>query len=494
MTRQSSTAWGRAGRMATTRRTRPLTAAGRNGDRPRPLIAHTRTSASLEGRGRPAVSDDAVAAGRAVAASRYPLYLMFVISAMNTADQRLVSVLFPLLKEEFRLSDSALGVLSGAFVVLSALAAIPCGVAVDRWTRTKLMAWGVVAWSFAELWVGQARSFGVLFASRGSLGILDSTFQPASYSLVNDYYPVEDRGRVLGVLQVAPLVGLGSLVFAGAIAEVWGWRAVMYAFAFPGFFMAMAAIRLPEPERGAQDRQAHGAEELADDGERPMSAYARMKTRTAFRRLLAVPTVWTTLLGTSVSFMFISGIGIWLPTFMVRYHDMSLTAAAGTLTVVAILGGGVGTYLGGRVADAYRRKGWRTSRVHVAAIAMVASAVLFIPAGVLDITALAIVALTLGVVLAAAPVAPLLAARADVCHPDLRGRLAALQAVVMAVSSALSPALLGWLSDAYSLRTAFLLLTPMMAAGGLIVWVLSPRHLVADEDRMRSELREERAT
>jgi MFS family permease len=350
------------------------------------------------------------------------------------------------------------------------------------------MAWGTIAWSFAELWVGRATSYGMLFASRSALGVGEASFGPASYSLVNDYYPVEDRGRSLGVLQVAPLVGLGTIFLGGAIAEAWGWRAAMYAYAFPGFVLAALALRLPEPRRGAMDRRAEGLERAGDTAP---SRYVAMKTAAAYRFMLRIRTISTTLVGTGLAFFFITGIGIWLPTFMVRYHGMSLTTAAGTVTGVALLSGGAGTYLGGVVADRLLKRGWRTSRIQVAAVTMVASAVFFVPAAVVANTAVAVVTLAIGVVLAAAPMAPLLAARADVCHPDLRGRLAALQTLVLAVSSALSPALLGWLSDAYTLRFAFVVLAPMMAVGGAVLWVFSPRHVVADEERMRAELRVE---
>ena len=49
---------------------------------------------------------------RLVGATRWPLFLLTAIYALNVADQFVVPTLFPLLKQEFGLSDTALGVLS----------------------------------------------------------------------------------------------------------------------------------------------------------------------------------------------------------------------------------------------------------------------------------------------------------------------------------------------------------------------------------------------
>jgi MFS family permease len=77
---------------------------------------------------------------------------------------------------------------------------------------------------------------------------------------------------------------------------------------------------------------------------------------------------------------------------------------------------------------------------------------------------------------------------ADVVHPDLRGRTAAASSLVNAICTAASPLTFGFLSDWIGLRSAFLLLVPLMGIGGIFLLALGPRFLTADIERMRAYL------
>jgi ABC-type branched-subunit amino acid transport system ATPase component len=95
------------------------------------------------------------------------------------------------------------------------------------------------------------------------------------------------------------------------------------------------------------------------------------------------------------------------------------------------------------------------------------------------------------VVTLVAPVPPINAARADVLHPSLRGRGTSLDAVVQSLCGAASPILFGILADAFSLRTAFLVLAPTVGIAGLINLAVSLPAYNRDERRMREQLVEE---
>ena len=74
---------------------------------------------------------------RLVGATRWPLFLLTAIYALNVTDQYVVPTLFPLLKQEFGLSDSALGVLSSSYVIVVTLGTVPFGYFADRMRRTR---------------------------------------------------------------------------------------------------------------------------------------------------------------------------------------------------------------------------------------------------------------------------------------------------------------------------------------------------------------------
>src|SRR4029078_7297738 len=60
-------------------------------------------------------------------ANRWPLALLTAIYALNVTDQYVVPTVYPLLKQEFGLSDSALGFMSGSYVIVVMVFSIPFG-------------------------------------------------------------------------------------------------------------------------------------------------------------------------------------------------------------------------------------------------------------------------------------------------------------------------------------------------------------------------------
>src|SRR6266540_312564 len=161
---------------------------------------------------------------RLVGASRWPLILLTAIYAINVADQYVVPTLFPLLKQEFGMSDSALGILSGSYVVVVTLGTIPFGYLADRKRRTRIISWGTAAWGAAMIWTGAAWSYASLLAARMTLGVWDPCNKPTSQSLLVDYYPSVQRSKVMSVYQSGQLIGILFVPVTAAMATQWGWR------------------------------------------------------------------------------------------------------------------------------------------------------------------------------------------------------------------------------------------------------------------------------
>lgn len=414
--------------------------------------------------------------------TRRPLLLLTGVLAVDQADRYLLSAVFPLLKDDFALSDSRLGSLSAAFLLVATLGAVPFGVLVDRTTRTRVAAWGAALWSLAMVWTGLATTYLGLFVARMGLGVAESSYTPASFSLLADYYPVERRSRVLGLYQVGAVLGFLGLPLGGLVAGAWGWRAAFHLYALPGFVLAVLLWRLPEPARGVTDRVHQG---LAAEQQR--SAFAAMPARTAFAHVLRVRSFTVSLLAGSLAVFFTSGLGIWATTFLVRYHDLSLARATAATSLLAV-GAITGMIWGGRLSDRLLARGRPAGRVEVAAVSQVAGVLLLVPAFAVSSTPLMLVLFGLGAVTLTMPNAPLAALRADVIHPDLRGRAASVGALLSAAAAAGSPLAVGLLSDAFGLRAALLVLLPAMAVGGLLLAWLGASVVQRDVAAMRDHL------
>src|SRR3954453_8463695 len=248
-------------------------------------------------------------------ASRTPLIPLTRVLAVDQADRYLLSAVFPLLKDEFGLSDTQLGSLSAAFLLVATAGSVPFGILVDRTVRTRIAAWGAALWSVAMLATGLATSYPGLFLSRMGLRGAQCRYTPASFSLLTDYYSVEERSRVLGIYQVGSVLGFAGLPLGGLIATHWGWRAAFDLYALAGFLVALLVWRLREPARGAADG-LRAAAAVRDGGPIvPRSHFAAMPAVPAFPYGPRTPSFTISVLTNALAVFFTSGLGIWATTF-----------------------------------------------------------------------------------------------------------------------------------------------------------------------------------
>src|SRR5919202_67643 len=76
-------------------------------------------------------------------------------------------------------------------------------------------------------------------------------------SLVGDYFPSYERGRIYGYILAGELAGAGvGFAVTGDIAAL-SWRAAFVILALPAFVLAWLVFRLHEPARGGADALVH---------------------------------------------------------------------------------------------------------------------------------------------------------------------------------------------------------------------------------------------
>src|SRR5262249_38299017 len=152
--------------------------------------------------------------------------------------------------------------------------------------------------------------------------------------------------------------------------------------------------------------------------------------------------------------------------FLVRYHHLSLTKATAATSLLAV-GAIVGMLWGGRLGDRLVGAGRPAGRGEVAAAAQIVGGLLLVPAFAVHSTLAVLLLVGFGAVTLTMPNGPLAALRADVLHPDIRGRAAAIQSVLYAAAAAASPLVIGLISDSIGLRGALLVVLPLMGVGGI---------------------------
>lgn len=178
----------------------------------------------------------------------YALGLLAFINVLNYLDRNVIFALFGPIKSDLALTDTQLGWLGSAYILVYSLAALPFGVISDLRSRRAVIAGGVAVWSLFTFFGGFVRNFWQLFTCRAAVGIGEAAFAPAATSLVADYFPGKSRAAAMGVLASGLAVGgVLGLYLGGELGERFGWRVAFMVVGLPGVLCAFLASRLRDP-------------------------------------------------------------------------------------------------------------------------------------------------------------------------------------------------------------------------------------------------------
>jgi MFS family permease len=406
---------------------------------------------------------------------------MVGINFLNYMDRWVAASASPLIQKEFNLSDALIGLLGSAFLLVYAVAALPFGYWADRGVRRTVVGVGVTIWSLATLFTGFARNFLQLFISRAILGIGEASYYPAGTSLLSDYFPKQQRGRVMSIWGAGSTLGI-AVGFAGGgyIAEKFGWRNAFFFAAVPGILCAFLAFRLREPLRGSAEERGPALKQTQDAGLR------------TFLGLMRIPTLRAAILAQTVLYFVLASNAFWLPTLLHRRFDLSVSQSGLLAGVVLVLGGLIGTLAGGWIADrlartrpaAYLQVG--IAGFLIGAVFIVVSLVaplnigpipIFIPAFLITVIALYLHS------------GPFTAVSQNVVSPALRASSVTMLLFVSHVfGDSHSTFDVGFLSDRLgSLQTALLITSPTLLILAAIIAATGLRSVKPDTQAMEDE-------
>jgi len=153
----------------------------------------------------------------------------------------LLARLLPVVRAEYGVSYTEIGLAFAVFNIVSAALQTPAGFLVDRLGARALLVAGLVIGSSAFVVAGLVDSFWVLVAMFAVAGVGNTVYHPADYALLSHYVPSDRIGQAFSVHTFAGM--LGSAVAPGSLLvmqSLWGWRG---AFIGAGTFgVAVAAI------------------------------------------------------------------------------------------------------------------------------------------------------------------------------------------------------------------------------------------------------------
>jgi MFS transporter, Spinster family, sphingosine-1-phosphate transporter len=407
-----------------------------------------------------------------LSSANFGLAILAFINLFSYLDRFVVSgVLESLKHSDLGLSDTNLGSLMTGFLIVYTLLAPVFGALGDRRSRPRLIALGVACWSFATALSGFAVNYLTLFAARAAVGVGEAAYVTIAPSLLSDYFPVRQRGRVMAIFFCAIPVGsaLGYVV-GGLVDKHYGWRAAFFVAGTPGLLLAALCLLLRDPPRGIQDR-AGAAGEAAPSA--PRSSISR-ETWLTYGRLLRNKPYALTVLGYAAYTFAIGGLGVWMPSFLERARGIPRSEATVSFGTIVVITGFIGTFVGGWMGD-YFAKNSRQAYLWLSAIATLIAAPFVWLALTTNSHSLYVTYMVMAQLCLFLSTGPINAAIINLVIASERATAIALSVfAIHLLGDAISPLIVGALSDAFSLQKAITIL-PVAALIGGFIWIWAAR-------------------
>jgi len=272
--------------------------------------------------------------------------LVALAHGMSHFFQIATAVVFPLIKDDLRVSYIALGGTVALYYTVSGICQTAAGFAVDRYGARRVLFLGLILSSAGALIAGLADNYAVLVAAAVVGGIGNSVFHPCDFSILNARVKRERLGHAFSGHGIAGYLGYALAPLYGiTMAAAAGWRGALLGAAALGVVVSVVlalfrhAIHVEPADRRAAG--AHGGL-MAD-----LRILASLPVLMCFGYFILA----------SVAFIATQNFGV--VTFMALY-GVGVVLASTALTSY-LLGGAAGILAGGFVAV-------RTSRHDLVAV------------------------------------------------------------------------------------------------------------------------------
>lgn len=417
-----------------------------------------------------AADDDA-----AVAVARPYAWIVFALTfgllISDYMSRQVLNAVFPLLKSQWELSDSQLGLLSGIVALMVGLLTFPLSLLADRFGRVKSLALMALLWSVATLGCALAQDYQQMFIARFMVGVGEAAYGSVGIAVVISVFPKHMRATLASAFMAGGMFGsVLGMALGGAIAAKLGWR---WSFAGMSLFGLLLAMLYPIIVKEARIAPKRVADKALAQVRRPL------------RTLWSSPSVIATYVGSGLQ-LFVGGtVIVWMPSYLNRYYDMA-TDKAGGIAAIIVLCSGAGMILCGMLSDRLCRHS-PERKVALAIAYCLGSCLLLSVAFALSAGPVQLALICLGMLIAAGTTGPAGAMVANLTHYSVHGTaFATLTLANNMLGLAPGPFITGRLSDLIGLHAAFQAV-PLVSIAAAAVFFFAKCHYHKDIARLQGQ-------
>jgi MFS family permease len=383
--------------------------------------------------------------------------LTFGLLISDYMARQVLSAVFPLLKAQWSLTDSQLGLLSGVVAVAVGVLTCPISLLADRVGRVKSIAAMAFLWSLATLLCGLAATYNQMLAARLLVGVGEAAYGSVGIAVIISVFPERLRSTLTGAFMAGGLAGqVLGVAIGGAVAATHGWRAAFLAIGAAGLLLAIVYPLVVRETRLRGEAEVHRAEVKLSN----------------LATLLSGRALKCAYVGSGLQLLVAGALPAWLPTYFVRYYDLPLKHAA-SLAALFLALAGAGMIVCGMISDKLFRETRQRSLLNafycMGCAASIAAAFALGP-GPAQLELLGV-----GMFLAAASAGPSGAIVAALTPAALHGTAFAILTLANnAFGLAPGPIVTGWVADRLGLLGALQLL-PFASVAAALVFVVGTR-------------------
>ena len=432
--------------------------------------------------------------------------LLFFATTINYLDRQVLSLLAPVLTEQFNWSNTDYANITATFQFVYAISMLFAGRVIDRMGTKRAYVLAIVIWSLGA--IGHAYAIGIgeavntVFTSiglavvpvsvagfmigRAVLAVGEAGNFPAAIKATAEYFPKRERSFATGIFNSGANVGaILAPLTVPLIAAHWGWQSAFIVIGGIGFlWMGLWIWLYDAPEQQPRLKAAELAYINSDAG--VTVAPTGTPVKGSWFKLLGYRQTWAFAFGKFMTdgvwwfFLF------WLPKYMSAQYGMSATdmiiplAVLYSMTMVGSIGGGwLPTWFLNRGADIYH--GRMKAMLVIALCPLVV--LLAQPLGYLGFW-VPVILIGIGASAHQAWSANLFTTVSDMFPKHSVGSVVGIGGMAGGLGGVLLTKLGGWLFDYYGalgqLQTGYMIMFSICAVAYLVAWtvmkMLVPQH------------------
>ena len=320
--------------------------------------------------------------------------MLFFATTVNYLDRQVLSLLQPMLEEEFHLTDNDYGTITAIFSLFYAISMLFAGRFIDWMGTRKGYAWSIAVWSagaalhalcgvLTEKWVGLPDADALRAVAAGTdlaatISMVSVTFFiiarcvlalgeagnfPAAIKATAEYFPKKDRAFATGIFNSGANVGaIVAPLTVPLMAELWGWEMAFIIVGLIGFIWMGIWLFIYKPI--ADNPKVNDAERAyiqQDDAElTPDEIEPENEPKLSFIECLGFKQTWAFAFGKFMTdgvwwfFLF------WTPAYLKIQYNMEGTQIAWPIAILysitvigSVFGGKFPTYFINRGMNPY---------------------------------------------------------------------------------------------------------------------------------------------